>query len=250
MTRVLKIGGSILTDKSRELEPRPDEIQRVAQEIASHPDDVVLVHGAGSFGHIPAKKYGLPQEFNREGLRVTHRSVAQLCEMVVEALSREGVESLPVHPLSCLCLKGGRIDSFFMEPVIEMLKDGIMPVLHGDVAMDSTGKAAIVSGDQLVSYIARSLQAEVVAIGSNVDGVLFSGRPLARITRADLAQVQSAVGGSGEVDVTGGMRGKLLELLDLADLGIESMIFNAGTEGNIARALKGEHIGTRIGGRK
>ncbi len=248
MTCVLKIGGSILTDKSRELQPRREEIMRVAQEIAAHSDDVVLVHGAGSFGHIPAKKYGLPQEFNREGLRVTHSSVAKLCEMIIEALGLAGVDSLPVHPLSCLRLKEGRIDSFFMEPIKEMLKEGIMPVLHGDVAMDATGKAAIVSGDQLVSYIARSLQADIVAIGSNVDGVLFSGRPLPRITRKELSQVQSAIGGSDEVDVTGGMRGKLLELLDLADLGIDSMIFNAGIKGNIARALKGEYVGTRIGG--
>jgi isopentenyl phosphate kinase len=134
-----------------------------------------------------------------------------------------------------------------MEPIKEMLKNGIMPVLHGDVAMDATGKAAIVSGDQLVAYIARALQAEVVAVGSNVDGVLFSGKPLSRITRKELSQVQSAIGGSAGVDVTGGMRGKLLELLDLADLGIDSMIFNAGIEGNIARVLKGECVGTRIG---
>jgi isopentenyl-diphosphate delta-isomerase len=46
------------------------------------------------------------------------------------------------------------------------------------------------------------------------------------------------------------MRGKLLELLDLADLGIDSMIFNAGIKGNIARALKGEYVGTRIGREK
>lgn len=247
MTRVLKIGGSILTDKSRYLAARPDEITRVAKEIAIHPDDVVLVHGAGSFGHIPAKKYGLPREFNRQGLRATHSCVARLCELVVEALSLAGVDCLPVHPLSCLLLRGGRIDSFFMEPIKEMLKNGIMPVLHGDVAMDATGKAAIVSGDQLVAYIAKALQAEVVAVGSNVDGVLFSGRPLSRITRKELSEVQSAIGGSAGVDVTGGMRGKLLELLDLADLGIDSMIFNAGIEGNIARALKGECVGTRIG---
>ena len=247
MTRVLKIGGSILTDKSRDLAPRPDEISRVAKEIASHPDDVVLVHGAGSFGHIPAKKYGLPHEFNRQGLRVTHGCVAKLCELVVEALSLAGVDCLPVHPLSCLLLRGGRIDSFFMEPIKEMLKVGIMPVLHGDVAMDATGKAAIVSGDQLVAYLAKALQAEVVAVGSNVDGVLFSGRPLSRITRKELSVVQSAIGGSAGVDVTGGMRGKLLELLDLADLGIDSVIFNASIEGNIVRALKGECVGTRIG---
>jgi isopentenyl phosphate kinase len=112
--------------------------------------------------------------------------------------------------------------------------------------MDATGKAAIVSGDQLVAYIDRALQAEVVAVGSNVDGVLFSGKPLSRITRKELSQVQGAIGGSAGVDVTGGMRGKLLELLDLADLGIDSMIFNAGIEGNIARVLKGECVGTRI----
>ncbi|MFZ3148710.1 MAG: isopentenyl phosphate kinase [Methanothrix sp.] len=247
MTRVLKIGGSILTDKNSELTARESEITRVAKEIALHPEDVVLVHGAGSFGHIPAKKYGLPHEFNRQGLRVTHNSVAKLSEKVVEALSLAGVDCLPVHPLSCLLLKSGRIDRFFMEPVNEMLKNGIMPVLHGDVAMDATGKAAIVSGDQLVAYIAKALQAEIVAVGSNVDGVLFSGKPLPRITRKELSQVESAIGGSAGVDVTGGMRGKLLELLDLADLGIDSMIFNAGIKGNIARALNGECVGTRIG---
>jgi len=167
--------------------------------------------------------------------------------MVVKALSLAGVNCLPVHPLSCLLLRSGRIDSFFIEPIKEMLKGGIMPVLHGDVAMDVTEKASIVSGDQLVAYLAKSLQAEVVAVGSNVDGVLFSGKPLPRITRKELSEVECAIGGSAGVDVTGGMRGKLLELLDLADLGIDSVIFNAGIEGNITRALKGECVGTRIG---
>ena len=68
MTRVLKIGGSILTDKSRELSSRPDEIARVAQEISSCPEDLVLVHGAGSFGHMPAKKYGLPERIQPTGI--------------------------------------------------------------------------------------------------------------------------------------------------------------------------------------
>ena len=56
MTKVLKIGGSILTDKTRGDAARQDEISRVAQEIAAHPEDLVLVHGAGSFGHYPCQK--------------------------------------------------------------------------------------------------------------------------------------------------------------------------------------------------
>lgn len=246
MTKILKIGGSILTDKSRSLAPRPEEIARIAAEIAIRPEDLVLVHGAGSFGHIPAKKYGLPQEFSPEGLRRTHLSVSRLCEMVVEALGQVGVECLPVHPLSAAMLRQGRIESFFLGPVKEMIKNGIMPVLHGDVAMDASRGAAIVSGDQLVAYLAGELEADTVAVGSNVDGVLVSGRPLPSMGRNDLSQFERDIGASAGVDVTGGMRGKLEELLELADRGTESVIFNAGKKGNITRALKGESVGTRI----
>lgn len=246
MTRILKIGGSILTDKNREMAARAEELSRIALEISSRSQGLVLVHGAGSFGHIPAKKYSLPQKFSQEGLRVTHNSVARLCDLVIEALGQAGVESLPVHPLSCVLLRDGRIQGLFLDPIREMLDDGILPVLHGDVAMDIARGAGIVSGDQLVTYLARVLQADTVAVGSNVNGILVSGKPLAQITRAEYPEFESAIGSSAGVDVTGGMRGKLLELLDLADLGIESMIFNAGTNGNIIRALNGESIGTRI----
>jgi len=246
MVRVLKIGGSILTDKSGEKGALQDEIERVAREVASRPRDLVFVHGAGSFGHIPASQYGLPKRFSPEGLRVTHQSVVRLNRLLLEALAEAGVESLPVHPLSCLTLSEGRIERFATEPIEEMLKNGIMPLLHGDVAMDSTRGAGIVSGDQLVSYLARALRAEVVVVGCNVDGVLLSGRPMAEVKRSDLPRIEGAVGGSSGIDVTGGMRGKLDELLELAEMGISSRIFNASREGNIVRALQGEAIGTKI----
>lgn len=246
MTRVLKIGGSILTDKTREAAARPEEIRRVAEEIASAQEDLVLVHGAGSFGHIPAMRYGLPERFSPEGLLQTHRSVVRLNDLVVEALSMAGASPMPVHPLSCTLLRDGRVDVFAVEPVREMVSEGLLPVLHGDVAMDASRKAGIISGDQLVPCLARALGAEVVAVGTDVDGVLLSGRPKVEVTRKDLPSLDEALGGSAGVDVTGGMRGKLLELLDLADEGIGSLIFNASRAGNIARALKGEPLGTRV----
>ncbi|VVB72498.1 Isopentenyl phosphate kinase [uncultured archaeon] len=245
--KVLKIGGSILTDKVRASAVRQDAILRVAQEIASSPENMVLVHGAGSFGHIPAQKYGLPHSFNPEGLWVTHRSVARLNDLMVEALCEAGVHALPVHPFSSLVLRDGRIDSFNLEPIFQMLQNGLMPVLHGDVAMDLTRKAGIVSGDQLVPYLARAFGADVAAVGCDVDGVLFQGHALPLITRHTLHEIDCELGGSAGVDVTGGMKGKLLELLDLADRGIESVIFNASKNGNISRALQGEPVGTRVG---
>jgi len=248
LSRVLKIGGSIITDKSRDLTARQDEIVRIAKEIASCPQDLVLVHGAGSFGHIPARRFGLPEKFSPQGLVATHSSVVRLNEMVVRALGEAGVACLPIQPLSCVTLRDGRIDSFFLHPIKEMLKRGILAVLHGDVAMDCTRGAGIVSGDQLVSYLGKALSAEVVAVGCDVEGVMLCGQPLQEVRRRDLSAIGSALGGSAGVDVTGGMRGKLLELLDLADSGISSVIFDAGKEGNIRRALLGENVGTRVEG--
>lgn len=72
MTRILKIGGSILTDKSQELKARPDVILRLAMEISERPEGLVLVHGAGSFGHIPAKRWGLPLSFSCASHEVPH----------------------------------------------------------------------------------------------------------------------------------------------------------------------------------
>lgn len=220
----------------------------MAEEIVQASQDLVLVHGAGSFGHMPAKEYGLPQRFSPEGIRVTHRSVSKLNELVVDALSKAGAPAIPVHPSSCTLLRDGRIECLAVEPIAEMVKDGLLPVLHGDVAMDASRKAGIVSGDQLVPYLANALRAEVVAVGTNVDGVIFQGKPLKEITRNNLHSLGDAIGGSMGVDVTGGMKGKLLELLRLADNGTNSVIFNAGKEGNITRVLKGEVVGTAVRG--
>jgi isopentenyl phosphate kinase len=153
---------------------------------------------------------------------------------------------MPVHPFSALILRDGRIAGFPLGPVSAMLENGLLPVLHGDVAMDITRRAGIVSGDQLVLYLARLLKAEIVAVGTNVDGVMHRGKTIPEIRRRDLPALEGALGESSEVDVTGGMRGKLMELLELAEAGIESTIFNASIEGQIERALRGEAVGTRV----
>ena len=246
MVRVLKIGGSILTDKSQPVAARPTEIKRVAEEVAAACHDLILVHGAGSFGHIPASRHGLQECFSPRGLLETHESAARLNALVVEALAKSGANPMPVHPFSALILRDGRIAGFPLGPVSAMLENGLLPVLHGDVAMDITRRAGIVSGDQLVPYLARFLRAEIVAVGTNVDGVMHRGKTIPEIRRRDLPALEGALGESSEVDVTGGMRGKLMELLELAEAGIESTIFNASIEGQIERALRGEAVGTRV----
>ena len=66
---ILKIGGSSLTNKdSSESEVNFESLERIALEIKSSldngPKQLIIVHGAGSFGHPPAKKYKIGEAFD------------------------------------------------------------------------------------------------------------------------------------------------------------------------------------------
>lgn len=247
--KILKIGGSVLTDKTRLESAKMEAIERIASEVAKRGRGLILVHGAGSFGHIHAKNFGLAERFSPEGVLETHRSVVRLNDLLVEGLRVCGSSPVPVHPLSSTILIDGRIDIMEIGPVVEMVNLGLLPVLHGDVAMDRKRGAGIVSGDQLVSHLARALRPEMVALGTAADGVIFEGEVLPVVRREDLPRIWSELGGSNGVDVTGGMRGKIQELLDLADEGVSSTIFNADKPGHVERVLKGERAGTTVEGR-
>lgn len=248
--RILKVGGSVLTDKTRLESARTEEIDRIAAEIAGCGEGLILVHGAGSFGHFHAEIFHLSERFDAEGVLETHRSVVRLNDLVVEGLRRVGSAPVPIHPLSSALLKDGRIVAMEVGPILEMVRRGLVPVLHGDVAMDLVRGAAIVSGDQLVSHLARAFLPEIVALGTAVDGVISEGEVLPLVRRAGISGIWSELGPSAGVDVTGGMRGKMEELLDLADEGVSSVIFNASKPGMIERALRGERVGTLVEGRR
>jgi isopentenyl phosphate kinase len=245
MTTILKIGGSVLTDKNRVSVARPDAIERIAKEIGESPiPGLVLIHGAGSFGHHQAKEYKLKDgltDWSIKGIWPTHHAVKSLNRIVVDALQMSGVDALPVNPLSNCTLQNGRIEHMCMDVIRLMLHAEIVPVMHGDVAMDRIRGIDVLSGDQLVPYLAIELKATRVGIGTNVDGVLDGkGDLIKKITPANINEINGLLAGSGGVDVTGGMQGKIQELMALAEAGIPSLVFNAEKPGNVLKFLKND----------
>jgi isopentenyl phosphate kinase len=245
---VLKLGGSVVTDKAGECAIRNERIAECAREIARRPGiQVILVHGAGSCGHPQAHRHRLDQGVppgDIAGIAETHRAVADLNRAVVDALRRAGREAAGIHLLGHCIAVDGRLGDPDWRPAGLMLSAGITPVLHGDVVMDTVRGASIVSGDQLVASLARALSPDRVGLATDVPGVLGSdGAVLGRIRRG---QARGLAGGSRNTDVTGGMEGKLEELLALADAGIGSSIFHASRIGDF---LDGRpHGGTMVGG--
>lgn len=246
---ILKLGGSVITDKrAADGVVRVNEIQRIAKEISGFKGKLIIVHGAGSFGHPQAKKFSLNEEFNATGSIITHLSVKKLCGMVVNILNENGICAVGVHPMCCMLADNGRIKTMFLDQINCMLEKGIVPVLHGDVVMDCSLGSSVVSGDQIVPYLAKMMKASLLGIGSATEGVLDDrGLTIPVITSKNFGNVKKHIRGSENTDVTGGMLGKVQEMLDLSDSTCTtSHIFDAGKTGNIKRFLKGEKIGTAI----
>ncbi|MCL2141796.1 MAG: isopentenyl phosphate kinase [Methanimicrococcus sp.] len=246
---VLKIGGSAVTDKNAAAgKAKADEMNRIAKEISGFSGKLVIVHGAGSFGHVYAKQYGLNTGFHTEGVLKTHDSVRELNDMIVKTLRRENIPAVPLNPFSFSMCDDGRLTFLYTDQIFEMLKHGLVPVLHGDVCMDTHRGACILSGDQSLPYVAAALHAKRVGLGSATDGVLDSNScTIPKITPKTFDLFKKHIGGSAGTDVTGGMLGKVSEILDLAEkTGIESCIFNANTPGMVSDYLNGKRVGTII----
>jgi len=247
---MLKIGGSVITDKSGDCAINLGQLASIATAVAGcRMTGLVIVHGAGSCGHPEAKRYRLDRGAtagHAEGIAVTHHAVSRLNAAVVEALREQGVEAAGIHPFHAAFADGGRLVGFEHRHLEQMLLLGMVPVIHGDVVMDCARGACIVSGDQLVRYLAPLLAMSRVGIATDVPGVLDVGAVVPVITPASVRKLQ--IGISSHTDVTGGMRGKINELLDLARAGVGSEIFHVS---RIPDFLSGRDCGgTKVSARK
>jgi isopentenyl phosphate kinase len=249
-TVLIKLGGSVITDKSGDCTVNTETLERISRIISSHSGiQFLIVHGAGSCGHPEAKRHHLDKGLdpnNKSGIFITHRAVLKLNTAVVNALRANGVEAVGIHPLDACTAKNGRLETFSHQPVEMLVHQGIVPVLHGDVVMDSVRGACIVSGDQLVSAIPARIHVDRIGLATDVAGVLRDGDVIPLITRDTVADIE--IGESDNTDVTGGMIGKLKELLRLSDEGTESTIFHLS---RLEDFLDGrEHGGTVVTGNR
>jgi isopentenyl phosphate kinase len=242
---MLKIGGSVITDKGADCAINHESLASCAAAVAGcRVTGLVIVHGAGSCGHPEAKRFRLDHGVtagHAEGIAVTHQAVSRLNDEVVAALRKEGVEALGVHPLHAAFADNGRLIAFESLNVKKMLMLGMVPVIHGDVVMDRSLGACIVSGDQLVRHLAPVLGITRVGLATDVPGVLNGGVVVPVITPASAGSLP--IGSSTHTDVTGGMKGKIDELLDLARAGVGSEIFHVS---RIPDFLEGRDCGGTI----
>ncbi len=257
----LKLGGSLITDKTRPYTPRPDKLQLLAAEIASalkHNADLQLVlgHGSGSFGHAAASRHntrlGVSGTAAWHGFAEVWYQASALDRIVLEALIKTGLPAVTLSPVASITAEDGKIINWNQFPIQAALSNGLLPVIHGDVVFDKVLGGTILSTEDLFSHLAHLLHPQRILLAGLEAGV-WADFPahehlIAEITPGSFAQHASGLGAATGADVTGGMLSKVAGMLSLVEQipGLEVLIFSGEQPDNLTRALRGENPGTSL----
>jgi isopentenyl phosphate kinase len=257
----LKLGGSLITEKTRPRTPRPDVIQRLAQEIGKartvKPNlRLVVGHGSGSFGHVAARKYGTRQGVHTHadwtGFADVWHEARLLNQIVIESLVIAGLPVISFPPSAGALTEDGVITKWDIQPMEAALENNLLPVVAGDVVFDTHRGGTIVSTEDAFDYLARLLRPQRILLAGIEPGVWmdFPNRTtlIPIINPQNYPTVAKGLKISSAPDVTGGMGQKVHSMLPLAQAvpGLEVVIFSGNEPGNIEQALLGASRGTII----
>jgi isopentenyl phosphate kinase len=271
----LKLGGSLITDKTQPYTPKPDVIEDVALQILTalqaDPDlRLVLGHGSGSFGHVAASEYHTRDGFFPRPSPLIHRErdkteenywkgfsevwyqASSLNQFVMKALHKMKVPAIALPPSANVIASDGKVSIWETTAISMALAAGLVPVIYGDVTFDEIRGGTILSTEDLFSHLARALNPQRILL-AGLEAAVWEDFPdrthkIESITPHTFSEISEGVGKAAGADVTGGMESKVTQMLDLVQQNreLKIQIFSGAEPGNIQRALTGDTLGTWI----
>ena len=260
MITLLKLGGSLITDKNKAHTARADVIRRLGDEIFSVWEKerfpLILGHGSGSFGHIPAKQYG-----TRKGVRNTeewagfaevHAEATALNRIVTDILREAGLPVISFVPMDCVRTADGRVTSWDTAVIRNCIRQGLIPMIFGDTVFDSVRGGTILSTEDLFVHLCETLPEPPRILLAGLEAGVWADFPentrLIPVIRAEGSDTDASIKGSEFPDVTGGMQEKVHLMKELIRSGRadSAVIFSGADENNLIRVLNNEPAGTQI----
>jgi len=246
---IVKFGGSVITEKAKDCCFKQEIMDDLAAQVKRAGKEMILVHGAGSFGHILAKQYDLNNGFKKknqlQGFALTHAQVQRLNNLVLASLQNHDLAAVSIPPHAIIRLRNHKVSRFDISVFEQYLKQGFLPVTFGDVALDKTLGFSICSGDLLVELLAVQFKPEKVIFVMDEDG-LYTANPKtdpdARfIETTSLKELRTlATTSNKHADVTRGMEGKLQSIQRIARVGIDTVLVNGNVHNRLYDTLKGK----------
>ena len=225
-------------------------MHKIAGVLSEIQDRLILLNGAGSFGHIPVKQSRLDKGFSRTkimNLAATKLQLLRLQEILMSVLCSHKIPVVPFLPSSFMEARSGRLCKAELSPIQIFSKLGLIPLFGGDLVPDLAQGWSVVSADQMASYIAARMGASMIVYGTDVDGLYCSDPKTHRdaefvdtISCQDIRKYAKSAATSRTPDVTAGMQGKLFEAEQAARNGVRVVIMNLRKPENILSILDGK----------
>lgn len=259
---IIKLGGSILTDKKGSHKFRLANTRRIAREIKSillaQPQNLAIICGAGGQGHHLAKRFGLQNGASTPGqvlgAALTHIAVKKLQLAVAERLLAEGLPAIPLQTNNFFYAdSAGKIHLKQKHVIQNCFNKSMIPIFYGDMVFHPEKNFTILSGDTIAIILAQLFLAEKIIFASDVNGVypyppsgLRSEQShISQFSRRELTNFLKQYKKFTGTDASGELIGKL-RAIQKKPKNCKTYIINGLKPDSIKRALLGMPGGTVI----
>ena len=251
MRIVVKIGTSTLAHATGHLNiRRVENLCKIMSDIKNAGHEVILV-SSGAIG-MGVGKLGLRQRPKDIPTKQAAAAVGQ-CELMY---IYDKLFSEYHHTVAQLLITGEDIQNEkrhrnFSNTLNRLLELGAMPILNENDTV-ATEEIVIGDNDTLAAIVAKSVQADLLILLSDIDG-LYTADPhthpdavlLHKVTKVD-DSIKELAGVSNSNQGTGGMVTKLQAAQICMECGCDMVIANGNKPENLYAILDGQDVGTRF----
>jgi len=233
---LIKLGGSIITNKEKALSPRRKTIENIVRTLKKIDEPLAIVHGGGSFGHYWSVKFKMhtkPSEFSLRGVSVVKNSMVELNKIILDSFLKNKLNPYCLPPTDFV-IKDKPITKKVIE-IEKIAKSGLIPVTFGDALWYGEKKSYILSGDRIMTILATILKPRLSIFVLNIDG-LYSDLKTKKLIH-ELKSEKPLIKKSSN-DVTGGMKRKVVEATKISKNGLKVFFVNGNKPQRILDAVK------------
>ncbi len=245
---LIKLGGSIITNKEKPLSARRKTINNLVKSLKKINEPMIIVHGGGSYGHYWSVKYDIhtkERKYDLRGVAIVKNSMIELNKIILDSLLKNRLNPYCLPPTDFM--SGNKPISKKVKEIEKIARSGLIPVTYGDALWYGQKKTYILSGDKIMTHLAKILNPRLCIFVLNEDG-LYSDLKSKKLIYE--LKGEHPLISENKMDVTGGMSRKVEEASKISKMGMNVFFVNGNKPERIVEAVKRKKFhGTLFKGR-
>ena len=246
---LIKLGGSIITNKEKPLSARRKIIDNLAKSLKKINEPMIIVHGGGSYGHYWSVKYDMhtkERKYDLRGVAIIKNSMIELNKIILDSLLKNKSSPYCLPPTDFM--SGNKPILKKVKEIEKIAKSGLIPVTFGDALWFGQKKTYILSGDKIMTHIAKIIKPRLCIFALNEDGLYsdLKSKKLIYELKGERPSISE-----NKMDVTRGMTRKVEEASNIAKMGMNVFFVNGNKPERIVKAVKNRKFeGTLFRGKR